>query len=98
MRFLTRVRILSVLGISSILYFGWILHSLHITTRINKAWTGSSHQLVVFGDSWSDIGEYRISPPDEASTPVRDAEQGKLLVTQGDSPITTTRVGYSDVG
>ncbi|OCL06147.1 hypothetical protein AOQ84DRAFT_399180 [Glonium stellatum] len=78
MRFLTRVHVLSALGICSILYFGWILPSLHITTRINKVWSGSSHQLVVFGDDWSDIGEYRISPPDEASAPIRDADQGGL--------------------
>lgn len=51
---------------------------MHIKTRVQKAWKGSVHQLVVFGDDWSDIGEYRISPPESSSIPTKDSDQGEL--------------------
>jgi hypothetical protein len=78
MRFLTRVHVCVAMTTVFILYFSWIQPSLHIQARIQKAWQGSSHRIVVFGDDWSDVGEYRVAPPPESTVRDRDPDRGKL--------------------
>jgi len=76
MRFLARVHVIAVLVLASLFYFVWIYPSLHVTSRITKAWTGSSRRIVVFGDSFSDTAVYVVDPPDEGSKLVRDPAEG----------------------
>jgi hypothetical protein len=78
MRIITRLHALSAAAILAVLYFGCTLPSMRIKTRIERAWKGNIRQIVVFGDGWSDIGEYRIAPPKEAARPVRDDARGLL--------------------
>ncbi|KAF2190720.1 hypothetical protein K469DRAFT_736478 [Zopfia rhizophila CBS 207.26] len=78
MRFLTRLHALVGVAIIAILYFSWVLPSLHIKAQIQKVWRGSSYRLVVFGDDWSDVGEYRVSPPPRTSIQHRDPDRGEL--------------------
>jgi hypothetical protein len=75
-RLLTKIHIIAVLGIASFVYFGWIYPSLHVKSRLVKAWSGSSRRIIVFGDSFSDNGEYLIDPPDAKERPVRDPAEG----------------------
>jgi hypothetical protein len=53
--------------------------------RMHKVWTPSkeklslgTHRLVVFGDDWSDNGEYRVSPPPKSTTRNRDPDRGTI--------------------
>ncbi|KAF2005316.1 hypothetical protein P154DRAFT_357683 [Amniculicola lignicola CBS 123094] len=78
MRFLTRLHVLFLMAIVFILYFNWVQPSLHIQARIQKAWKGSSHRIVVFGDDWSDTGVYRVSPPTNAALRDRDPDRGEV--------------------
>lgn len=39
---------------------------------------GIVHRVVVFGDDWSDTGNYRVSPPSRASVAARDPDRGSL--------------------
>ncbi|KAF2089837.1 hypothetical protein K490DRAFT_54277 [Saccharata proteae CBS 121410] len=66
MRFLTRINTVVFLAIGVVVYLGWVLPSLHIDARAQKAWSGRQRRLVVFGDSWSDTGEYRMKVPENA--------------------------------
>lgn len=72
-----RVHLLIALVVSTFLYFSWVYPSLHVPTRIYKAWHGKQRRIVVFGDSFSDTGTYPIDPPDEDLAPIRDPDEGK---------------------
>ena len=52
-------------------------------------WSENTVRLVVFGDSWSDNGQYPVDPPPEDQLLLRDGQQGRiwtdwLCVTVGD--------------
>jgi hypothetical protein len=76
LRLLTRVHAIAVFVVCSLLYFAWIYPSLHVKSRIAKAWTGSSRRLIVFGDSFSDTGLY-VVPLAEDLRHIRDAAEGQ---------------------
>jgi hypothetical protein len=76
LRLLTRVHAIAAFVICSLLYFAWIYPSLHVTSRIAKAWTGSSRRIIVFGDSFSDTGSY-VVPISEELRHSRDPAEGK---------------------
>ncbi|KAF2141236.1 uncharacterized protein K452DRAFT_36964 [Aplosporella prunicola CBS 121167] len=63
MRTLSRFHALAGLAVCCMLYVGWIVPSLHVRTRVAKALDGTKRRVVVFGDSWSDTGEYRVAVP-----------------------------------
>ncbi|KAF2200507.1 hypothetical protein GQ43DRAFT_70969 [Delitschia confertaspora ATCC 74209] len=77
LKILVIVQVVGLLYCGS-LYFGWKLDPSDMQTRIRNAWAGSSHRLVVFGDDWSDTGEYRVSPPPKEYSKARDPGQGEL--------------------
>jgi hypothetical protein len=60
------------------LYFGWRMLRSNIYAGIDKAWTRPQHRVVVFGDSWSDTGEYRVSPPAKPYRRARDQDHGEV--------------------
>ena len=66
MRTFTRFHVLVFSAVCSIVYVGWVLPSLQVRGRVQKAFAGSQRRIVVFGDSWSDTGEYRIDIPPES--------------------------------
>lgn len=74
---LTKVHVIAVLGIASILYLSWIYPTLHVKSHLAKTWTGTSRRIVVFGDSFSDTGVYLIDPPKEEEKPIRDPAAGQ---------------------
>lgn len=78
MRFLTRIHNTVAAVIIVVLYFSWMQPSLHIRTRIEKVWKGSSRRVVVFGDDWSDTGEYRMAAPPKSTIRDRDSDRGKV--------------------
>jgi len=45
---------------------------------VKNAWHGSGYRIVVFGDDWSDNGNYRVSPPDRSSVVARDSDRGEV--------------------
>lgn len=47
-------------------------------TQIKLHWDDSPRRLIVFGDSWSDNGQYPINPPPPEQAPARDEAQGKV--------------------
>lgn len=63
MRTLTRFHALVFLAICTLAYIGWVLPSLQIQNRVQKVLSRSQRRIVVFGDSWSDTGEYRVQIP-----------------------------------
>jgi hypothetical protein len=77
LRLLIRVQAIAAFVIGSLLYFAWIYPSLHVTSRITKAWTGSSRRIIVFGDSFSDTGSYIVPPSSEDRRRTRDAAEGQ---------------------
>jgi hypothetical protein len=76
-RLLKKIHVVVTLGIASLLYFSWIYPTLHVKSRLVKAWAGSSRRIVVFGDSFSDTGVYLIDPPKEDQKPIRDSAAGQ---------------------
>ncbi|ORY06240.1 hypothetical protein BCR34DRAFT_590673 [Clohesyomyces aquaticus] len=78
MRFITRLHAVVSVAIVGILCLGWILPSSRLPIRIQKAWKGTSHRLVVFGDDWSDTGEYRVSPPPKSTIEKKDPDRGDI--------------------
>lgn len=80
MRFFTRLHACVATTLALILYFGW-LRPLEITQdSIQRVWKGTAHRVVVFGDDWSDTGDYRVAPPPKQTTRDRDPSQGALWV------------------
>lgn len=63
MRTLTRFHALVFFAICTLAYMGWVLPSLQIQNRVQKAFSRSQRRIVVFGDSWSDTGDYRVQIP-----------------------------------
>ena len=47
-------------------------------TEVDIQWDQSPRRLIVFGDSWSDNGQYPIDPPPKELMPVRDEARGKV--------------------
>lgn len=78
MRFFTRLHACVAFAVILILYSAWTGPSSRIQASIQKAWKGGSHRVVVFGDDWSDVGQYRVAPPPQSTVRDRDPDQGKL--------------------
>jgi hypothetical protein len=76
-RILHKIHIIVALGIAGVLYFGWIYPSLHVQSRLAKAWIGSARRIVVFGDSFSDTQSYLIDAPESSQRPIRDQAEGR---------------------
>ena len=52
--------------------------TISVKTEIKLHWNNSPRRLIVFGDSWSDNGQYPIDPPPREQAPIRDDAQGKV--------------------
>lgn len=79
MRFATRLIAILGLSLCSILYLVWFLpRALKLKNELPNIWNKSPRRLIVFGDSWSDNGEYPVDPPSKALLPSRDPAQGKV--------------------
>lgn len=63
MRTVTRFHVLVFCAVCTVVYIGWVLPSLQVPGRVQKAFSGSKRRIVVFGDSWSDTGDYRVQIP-----------------------------------
>ena len=57
---------------------GRFLPSKILQTETKIQWNNSPRRLIVFGDSWSDNGQYPIDPPPREHLPIRDEEQGRV--------------------
>lgn len=55
-----------------------LLPAISDKTQVKLHWDGSPRRLIVFGDSWSDNGQYPINPPSPEQAPARDEAQGKV--------------------
>lgn len=55
-----------------------LLPSISVKTQTKLHWNDSPRRLIVFGDSWSDNGQYPINPPPREQAPIRDDAQGKI--------------------
>lgn len=49
-----------------------------VETEVEIHWDKSPRRLIVFGDSWSDNGQYPIDPPPKELMPERDEARGQL--------------------
>ncbi|KAH7116737.1 hypothetical protein B0J11DRAFT_99673 [Dendryphion nanum] len=78
MRTLTRLHTCIAATIIVILYLTWFRPSLQLQENIQKVWRGNSLRVVVFGDDWSDVGEYRVSPPPSSLARDRDPDRGEM--------------------
>lgn len=78
MRFFTRFTAIVGVSLISILYLAWVLPSFSVKNELKNAWSKSPRRLIVFGDSWSDNGEYPIDPPSKELSPPKDLAQGKV--------------------
>ena len=93
-RFLTRstgfTAILAI-GICSIVYLTWFLPGYSVKTTLERFiptesakteveihWDKSPRRIIIFGDSWSDNGQYPIDPPPKELMPVREEARGKV--------------------
>ena len=47
-------------------------------TEVDIHWDQSPRRLIVFGDSWSDNGQYPVDPPPKELMPVREEARGKV--------------------
>ncbi|KAF2446725.1 hypothetical protein P171DRAFT_238164 [Karstenula rhodostoma CBS 690.94] len=81
MRFITRLHVCAAVTLVTILYFNWRRPSTaYLKDNLQRAWKNSARRIVVFGDEWSDTGNYRMSPPPKGSTRDRIAAQGDIWV------------------
>lgn len=55
-----------------------LLPSVSVKTQLKLHWNDSPRRLIVFGDSWSDNGQYPINPPPHGQVATRDEAQGKI--------------------
>ena len=55
-----------------------LVPSRSVKTGLKLRWNDSPRRLIVFGDSWSDNGQYPIDPPPREQVPLRDDAQGKI--------------------
>jgi len=78
-------------GLCSIVCLTWFLPAFSIKTKLGRLlptvsvdteahthWTSSPRRLIVFGDSWSDDGQYPVDPPQRDQGPRREEAQGKV--------------------
>ena len=49
-----------------------------VQTEVKPNSNNSPRRLIVFGDSWSDNGQYPIDPPPREQIPIRDEAQGRV--------------------
>ena len=75
MRFSTRITAIVGIGICIIV---WILSYPRVRMCLQEIWRKPKRRLIVFGDSWSDNGEYLIDPPHSDMLPQRDPARGKV--------------------
>ncbi|KAF1977653.1 hypothetical protein BU23DRAFT_270772 [Bimuria novae-zelandiae CBS 107.79] len=81
MRFLTRLHVCTAAVLLMILYFSWLRPStVYLRDNPQRVWKNSPRRIVVFGDDWSDTGEYRIASPPKRSTRDRNGAQGNVWV------------------
>ena len=78
MRLFSRFTAIVAISVGSILYLAYTLPSFNVKVQIKNAWTTSPRRLIVFGDSWSDNGDYPIDPPSGKFFPSREPAQGKV--------------------
>ncbi|KAF2131075.1 hypothetical protein P153DRAFT_313377 [Dothidotthia symphoricarpi CBS 119687] len=79
MRFLPRlVHVCAGAMIMIVLYFAWLQRPARLEETIQQAWHNTNHRIVVFGDDWSDTGNYRVSPPPEQMVAIRDPDRGEM--------------------
>lgn len=76
MKFFARLHVIVLVAISALLYVAWNLRSYHPITRARKAWSRTTTQVVIFGDSWS---TNRLEPPATVDQSVAPANK-KLWV------------------
>ena len=79
MRFVTPFTAIVGLSFCSILYlFCFLPTASKLDNELPNVWNKSPRRLIVFGDSWSDNGEYPVDPPSKALLPSRDPAQGNV--------------------
>ena len=78
MRFFSRFTAIVAVCMCSVLYLAYILPGLSVKHELKNVWSKSPRRLIVFGDSWSDNGEYPIDPPSKDLMPSREDAQGKV--------------------
>ncbi|KAL8952912.1 MAG: hypothetical protein Q9222_001202 [Ikaeria aurantiellina] len=62
--------------VCSIFYLAWYLPTINVKYELKTAWSDAPRRLIVFGDSWSDNGNYPIDSPSKQLVPVREESQG----------------------
>ncbi|CAO2651063.1 Nn.00g093600.m01.CDS01 [Neocucurbitaria sp. VM-36] len=80
MRLLSRLHVCAGATILFILYFVWLQRSTYINNSIQTIWRAKTQRIVVFGDDWSDTGNYRVSPPPQSLKATRDPDRGDVWV------------------
>jgi hypothetical protein len=78
MRYLSRLHGCAAAIILIILYFFYQERSAGFGSSVHSAWYDTTHRIVVFGDDWSDTGNYRVSPPLPLIVAAQDPDQGEL--------------------
>lgn len=78
MRSLSRLHRCAVVVVLFTISFFYHERSKGLNSTLHHTWQGTVYRIVVFGDDWSDTGNYRVSLPSQASTIARHPEQGKL--------------------
>lgn len=79
------------IGLCSIGYLTWFLPAVAVRTRLGRLfpsivvtteahshWNSNPRRLIVFGDSWSDDGQYPVDPLPRDQVPSREEAQGKV--------------------
>ena len=87
----TKFTSILAVGLCSILYLTWYIPSISVKTELQRLipirpprtevggyWDASPRRVIVFGDSWSDNGQYLVDPPSKDLTPIREEAQGKV--------------------
>jgi len=78
-------------SLCSMFFLTWLLPGFSVKTKLGRFlptdsvateaqihWNNSSRRLIVFGDSWSDNGQYPIDPPPKDQMPSREDARGKV--------------------
>ena len=82
---------IGIIGLCSVLYLTIFLPGFSVKTELARLlpkptsepqsqvqWDASPRRLIVFGDSWSDNGQYPIDAPPRDQMPSREEAQGKV--------------------
>lgn len=72
----TRLALVVGLSVCGIRYLTWEFPSLELPRRLHSLWKQPPRKLIVFGDSWSDNGQYPTDPPTGTLLPSREEAQG----------------------